>query len=295
MSLMTNSPSAVSSDPATAAAPAPVVDVADLPPRVRWRRAARALAQILADPQDTARVLEFSNLINAGRRGERLHLFFAHPVGDRLYQERRAIDSSTVDLDAFLQLPEGTLGHAYATFMRAHGLTPHVFDGPPEEVRDERAAYVIQRMRQTHDLWHVVTNADTDPAGEIALQAFTFAQLRAPSAALLAAFGTLRSLPFTRQVLRDAIALYRVGAQAAPFAVFPWEDHWTTPLADCAACCACRSIRRRSAATPPSSSLLRERAQRAQVLWAAAFERYSSESTTGQFVRIRLRSSPNSV
>src|SRR5690606_7550553 len=120
------------------------------------------------------------------------------------------------DLDALAQLPAGTLGHAYARFMRGHGLTPEIFDGPPAEVRDERAAYAIQRMRQTHDLWHVVTNAETDPAGEIALQAFTFAQLRVPSSGLLAAFGTLRALPHTRQVLRDAIALYRVGKAAAP-------------------------------------------------------------------------------
>jgi ubiquinone biosynthesis protein Coq4 len=177
-------------------------------------------------------VLVFSNLVNAGLRDDRLHLFFDDPRGKKLYEERRTIDSQTIDLDALAALPAGTLGHAYATFMKRHGLTPNVFDGPPEDVRDERAAYAIQRMRQTHDLWHVVTNAETDPAGEIALQAFTFAQVRAPSSAILAALGTLKSLRFTREVLRDAIALYRVGDAAEPLALFPWEDHWNTPLAD---------------------------------------------------------------
>jgi ubiquinone biosynthesis protein Coq4 len=116
--------------------------------------------------------------------------------------------------------------------MREHGITPHIFDGAPEEIRDERAAYVIQRMRQTHDLWHVVMNVETDPAGEVALQAFTFAQVRAPSSGILAALGALRALPMSRRVLRDAIALYRLGLRANRFAVFPWEDHWATPLAD---------------------------------------------------------------
>jgi ubiquinone biosynthesis protein Coq4 len=207
-------------------------DVANLPPAIRWSRALRALGRILAHPEDTERVLEFSNLANAGRRDERLDLFFDHPVGARLYAERRAIDSTTVDLDALAALPEGTLGHTYATFMKAHGLTPNVFDGAPDEVSDERASYLIQRMRQTHDLWHVVTNCETDPAGEVALQAFTFAQVSAPSAGILAALGSLRAMPYTRQVLRDAIRMYRIGLRAERFPVFPWEDHWNTPLVE---------------------------------------------------------------
>lgn len=208
------------------------VDVADLPAPVRWARAAVALRAIFADPNQTERVLEFSNLANAGRRGQRLDRFFQHPVGRRLYEERRAIDSTTIDLDALASLPTGTLGHAYAAFMREHGITPHIFDGVPEDVHDDRAAYVIQRMRQTHDLWHVVMNVETDPAGEIALQAFTFAQVSAPSSGILAALGSLRALPVSRRVLRDAIALYRIGLRANRFPVFPFEDHWATPLAD---------------------------------------------------------------
>lgn len=223
--------------PSTATAP-PVatrhtqVDVADLPPPIRWIRAVRALGKILAKPEDTESVLEFSNLANAGRRDDRLDLFFDHPVGARLFAERRAIDSSTVDLEAFARLAAGTLGHAYAAFMTAHGLTPNIFDGSPDDVHEERAAYVIQRMRQTHDLWHVVTRCETDPAGEVALQAFTFAQVRAPSSGILAALGTLRTLPYSRQVLRDAIAMYRIGTKAERFPVFPWEDHWATPLVE---------------------------------------------------------------
>ena len=229
-SLATVSPAAAGSPPASVRRP--VADVADLRPAVRWARAIRALGQILANPEDTERVLEFSNLANAGRRDDRLNLFYDHPVGARLFAERRAIDSTTVDIEVLAALPVGTLGHAYAQFMKTHGITPNIFDGSPEDVHDERAAYVIQRMRQTHDLWHVVTRCETDPAGEIALQAFSFAQLRAPSSGILATLGTLRALPYSRQVLRDAVRMYRIGLAAERFAVFPWEDHWTTPLVD---------------------------------------------------------------
>jgi len=207
-------------------------DAPDLPPPVRWARAAATLRAVFADPSRTDLVLEFTTLANAGQRGERIERFFQHPVGRRLYEEHRAIDSTTVDLDALAALPAGTLGHAYATFMRTHGITPHIFDGPPDDIRDERAAYVMQRMRQTHDLWHVVMNVEPDPAGEIALQAFTYAQVGAPSSGIIAALGSLRALPQSRRVIRDAIELYRIGLRAGRFPVFPFEEHWATPLAD---------------------------------------------------------------
>jgi ubiquinone biosynthesis protein Coq4 len=228
---MNHSP--IASTTTTASTPSPRVDVADLPPRVRWARALRALGRILANPEDTEQVLEFSNLANAGsRRDDRLDMYFAHPMGAKIFAERRSIDSSTIDLKALGALPENTLGHAYATFMTSHGLTPNIFDAPPDDVLDVRASFLIQRMRQTHDLWHVVTNCETDPAGEVALQAFTFAQVKAPSTGILAVLGSLRALPHSRRVVGDAVKMYRLGLRAEAFVVFPWEDHWATPLVE---------------------------------------------------------------
>jgi ubiquinone biosynthesis protein COQ4 len=207
-------------------------DIDALPAPVRWRRALQALGRVLTNPTETEQVLVFSSYINAGTNKKRLTFFFDDPSGKRLYEEQRALDSHTIDLDALAKLPEDTLGYAYAKFMRLHRLTPDVFDGTPVEISDPRRAYVIQRMRQTHDLWHVVTNAETDPAGEVALQAFTFAQVGAPSAGILAALGTLKALRYTRAILRDVATLYRRGVKAQQLAVFPWEDHWATPLAE---------------------------------------------------------------
>jgi ubiquinone biosynthesis protein COQ4 len=208
-------------------------DLTALSPVERWKRALAALRKVLANPDDTEQVLVFLGLINSGRStSARLDRFFADPAARRLYDEHRAIDSRTVDLDALAALPEGTLGHTYAKFLRSRGLTPDVFDGPPAGVTDPRLSYVIQRMRQTHDLWHVVTGCNTDPAGEIALQAFTFAQIRAPGNALLAAAGMLRGVREKPGIVRDVITLYRTGARARRLPSFAWEDHWATPLSE---------------------------------------------------------------
>jgi ubiquinone biosynthesis protein COQ4 len=205
-------------------------DVTTLPAPVRWHRALRALAAVMVDPDKTDQVLVFSTYANAGSSYERLSAFYSDPRGRALYDAHRALDSQTIDLEALAQLPAGTLGHAYATFMKSHGLTPDVFDGAPDEVGDPRLAYAMQR--QTHDLWHVVTNAQTDPAGEVALQAFTFAQIHAPSSGILAAVGTLRGIRYTRAIVRDVVAMYRLGKRANKLALFPWEDHWATPLTE---------------------------------------------------------------
>jgi ubiquinone biosynthesis protein COQ4 len=203
-----------------------------LSPIQRWRRALSALARVIADPERTDDVLAFSTYANAGSIARRVETLLSTPEGRRLFEQHRTIDSRTVDLDALSRLPEGTLGHAYATFLRSRGLTPDVFDAPPAEVRDPRASYVIQRLRQTHDLWHVVTGYDTDPASEVALQAFTFAQLHAPSSLILALVGTARGIREQPGLPRRVLRAFLSGAQAQRFAAFPWEDHWATPLAD---------------------------------------------------------------
>jgi ubiquinone biosynthesis protein COQ4 len=201
-------------------------DILSLSRFERLRRAFAALARVAANPDETDQVLVFSSHINAGTTRQRIGMFMSDPDGRTLFRERRAIDSNT-DLDALAALPAGTLGHAYASFLRARGLTPEVFDGLPPEYSDPRIAYIIQRLRQTHDLWHVVTGYDTNPRGEVALQAFTFGQLRVPSSLILTLVGTVKG--FTPMV-SEVLAAYRAGTAAERLATFLWEDHWATPL-----------------------------------------------------------------
>ncbi|HEY5935865.1 MAG TPA: Coq4 family protein [Kofleriaceae bacterium] len=206
------------------------IDATEMPAAQRWGRALAALGKVLADPERTDQVLVFSVYANAGTMRDRIHLFLDDPAGRRLFEEHRTIDARSVDLDALGALPVGTLGRAYADFLRRHQLSPDVFEAPPEEVRDPAIAYVIQRLRQTHDLWHVVTGYETDPGSEIALQAFTFGQLRAPSSLVLALAGSLRAGRIKPALVLEVAYAMRAGRRAQAFAAFPWEDHWQTPL-----------------------------------------------------------------
>lgn len=88
-------------------------------------------------------------------------------------------------MEALLALPADSLGHRDATWMRDSGLeTP-----PPATLTFELQtadAWIQQRTRQTHDLWHVLLGCPPSAAGEGAVLGLMMMQLNWPGAALLA-------------------------------------------------------------------------------------------------------------
>ena len=73
-------------------------------------------------------------------------------------------------------MPAGTFGRAYADFMGKRHFEAD--DRPPVRfIDDVELAYVAQRARETHDLWHVMFSCPTTVAGELALKALEFVQV----------------------------------------------------------------------------------------------------------------------
>lgn len=201
----------------------------------RLRTAARALHRLFRDPTRLDQVLVFGQAINMRHIAKNLERLSADPDGARLLAEQPRIDRMHVDFDALSRLPDGTLGREYVRFLREHGITPDAFEASPD-VGDARAAYVMLRIRQTHDLWHVLTGYEPDIRGELLLQAFSFAQLRVPSSFVLAVFGSIRfaaRLPGrTIEHAREMRRAFERGKATSFLGTFRWEDHWATPVAD---------------------------------------------------------------
>jgi ubiquinone biosynthesis protein COQ4 len=167
---------------------------------------------------------------NSGSFPQYLLRIMASEEGDRLLREQPSIDRAHVDWDALRALPADTLGGAYARYLDDNGLDPDLFQAPPG--LPPIIAYIAKRTRQTHDIWHVLTGYRPDVAGEVALQAFTYAQTRMPSAGLIAFFGSLRfatQAPGTMLMSLDGL---RRGRRAAFLTTVRWEDHWTEKLDD---------------------------------------------------------------
>ena len=63
------------------------------------------------------------------------------------------------DLDALRALPDATLGREWVRFLDDHGLDPSLTKQPTPFTEDDRCAYLMHRIRQSHDLWHVLIGA----------------------------------------------------------------------------------------------------------------------------------------
>ena len=109
-------------------------------------------------------------------------------------------------------------------------LTVPVVRGPSAE-----ANYLLERVRQTHDLWHTLLGLGTAPHEEVLVHAFQWPQLRMPYSALVVGFGTLKHLvPDGRWglVTRGLARAMRAGRRAHPLLAVYWERHWEVPVAE---------------------------------------------------------------
>ena len=158
-------------------------------------RALRAVRRLIADKEDTASVFEIMRAL-AGKaipRGYRRLL--STPEGGRIAYEHDEFAERLSDSAWLAQFGPGTVGAAYRDFIAPRGLSA---EGLAEESRkipeaDIDAAHPLawyaRRMRDVHDVWHVLTGYGTDALGEVCVVAFSYAQTRSLGFAVIALAG----------------------------------------------------------------------------------------------------------
>ena len=120
-----------------------------------------------------------------------------HPTGRRILKDRPRITSKSMDLAKLRQLPENTVGRAYAAWLDKEGVTPDTRDAV-RYIDDPEEAYVMQRYRETHDFTHAITGLPVIIEGELAVKAFEFANTLLPMTAL-SLFAIVRLKPVERE------------------------------------------------------------------------------------------------
>ncbi len=167
---------------------APPVGAFEVPPptvtpRIEWGRAWRAMRRLMTHPEETEQAFETISALS-GRDFEQLfQRFVAHPDGRALYLERPSLLATVSDRAALRAMPAGSFGRAYADFMDAAGLDAQGLvdaENKSEAVSrwdgtDAGREWFGDRLRDMHDLWHVLTGYGRDEAGEAANLAFSFA------------------------------------------------------------------------------------------------------------------------
>jgi len=202
---------------------------------VRPFAAARALRRLIGNPDDTRQVFAIVDALK-GRQTERgLRRFAATELGRQVLAERRHLIDTLNDRAALAVLPRGTLGREYHEFLAEENLTAAGLAEVPRD-RGEMTAdeqLFANRMRDTHDLFHVITGYGREPMGEVCALAFTYSQMKGRGIAVIAFVGMLkisRELPGCG--VPGAVAeAYRRGRSAARLAVQDWEALMDQPVA----------------------------------------------------------------
>lgn len=201
--------------------------------------ALRAMRALLADPDDTALVFAIIRALTGGSFERLYQRVLAHPTGSVVLGQKRDILAVLQDRDRLRAFPEGTLGREYARFLDREGISAEgLVDASKEDETeinflDERARVLSHRLRDTHDLWHVVTGYQRDLFGEHALLAFTYAQTRNHGIGFIVVMAAVRRW---RDGEREVMPLvwdgYRRGRRAESLVAADWEGLLEMPLAD---------------------------------------------------------------
>jgi len=179
-------------------------------PRRQWGVALKALRRLLSDKEDTGQVFEIMRALNGDSTARGYERLLRTPGGGRLAYEHVEIAPRLMD-DAWLDsFAPGTVGAAYRDYIRSQSFSA---DGLAEVSRrgaapvDEAHPYAWfgRRVRDTHDIWHVLSGYHRDGLGEACLVAFSFAQTGGLGWALIGLAAALKSLKDRTQPRARAI------------------------------------------------------------------------------------------
>ena len=217
---------------------------APAPRPVQWRRALRALRQLLNDPQQTEKAFEIFLSLAGDEEEQTFQRFIAEPGRVGLLTARPSLFDRLCDRAALAGLPSHSLGRAYLAYLDNAGFAP---DGLVK-LKDEMDAYacsigealpVLDPLRECarvrgilmHDLWHVLTDYGTDEAGEAALLAFALAQFPGRANRLLTTGAAARgALVAGAGFVRYLWQAWRRGRRAVWLPALPYEELLGEPL-----------------------------------------------------------------
>ena len=133
--------------------------------------------------------------------------------------------------ESLLALPSGSLGRTYVERQLEHGVTPKPLLSS-EEIKSN-SVYINHRLRETHDIAHILTGFGNDRIGELGLQAFSIAQYREPLAVMLVFGGLVKTLYERSELgpLLHSICLgLTLGLNAKCLLAQKFEEAWHLPL-----------------------------------------------------------------
>lgn len=206
--------------------------------RIQLGRALTAFRRLVADKEDTRQVFEimsamagrsthrgYGRLLKTAEGGRQAYL--GKELADRL-QDRAWLES----------LPADSVGAAYLAFVDERDLSAYGLADESRKVEDvdidaaHPVAWYARRLRDIHDLWHVLTGYRTDALGEACVVAFSLPQSGSPGFGVIAGGAAMEYIrgrtghPCARAILQAWVN----GRRAAWLPALDYESLMAEPL-----------------------------------------------------------------
>lgn len=155
------------------------------------------LKEFRKDKEKTSEVFRLFNCLPWVGVDEAARRFLATERGQAIYASEPCLPDLLDDHAALRRLPPGTLAHEYCDYMEqenlsAAGLVAEYEDFRGEEPRlNDRIEWYVDRLRDTHDLLHILTRFGRDTLGEQCLAAFVAKQRESAGHTVLGFGGAL--------------------------------------------------------------------------------------------------------
>jgi ubiquinone biosynthesis protein COQ4 len=224
------------------------------PTPIRWRDALRAALALRRNPQDTEQVFRLGEAIKGKSPFVLLARFRADPMGRQRLAERRSLLDTLTRTEWLASLPVGTVGRTYHDFLAEQGLSAQGLveiskagmGAMPDDGSDRY--HIASRLRDMHDLFHVLSGYGRDELGEVCVLAFSYPQQHTRSFAFIALTGCLVLARRWRHpgTVAAAWQAWRQGRQSAWLPGWPLEALLTRSLHD---------VRRELGIRPPTRYL----------------------------------------
>ncbi len=212
----------------------------DPPTPVELGKAWRALAALRDNPGDTRQVFLLTESLKGSSPFALLRRFRADPLGAERLRERHKLLETLNRHDWLRSLPVGSFGRIYHDFLAEENLSAQgLVDismsagvGLPDDGSDRH--YIGRRLRDMHDLFHVLCGYGRDQLGEVCVLAFSYPHQYTRGFAVIALLGafTLQRRMKVPGVLGAVWQAWRHGKAAAWLPVQPLEALLTRDLAE---------------------------------------------------------------
>lgn len=149
--------------------------------RLRPLTALRAFRRLVRDKEDTAQVFEIMRALSGRSVSRGYQRMLATMEGGRQAFLHEELADKLDDPVWLARFRPGTVGAAYRAFREARGFTADGLAAVEREVvpfidAPHPVVWYSRRLRDIHDIWHILTGYGTDALGEACVVSFSYGQ-----------------------------------------------------------------------------------------------------------------------